>query len=234
MLGLVPGVTSQDRVAKILAKLQGTQVGPALLAASQSRSPKISARALDVLMLAGEDPAVRRFDEFLGDHGLTLGGPIGGGTESVVFEAIPRAGGDSQAVKVAVQEKMHSPRDAFSLPSVPGVLPYWARESMGPLAVGVQRRIPAIRGLAPYDAPIAETGVRRLENSLAARGWRWDDGHPANAGNMDGQWVVLDGQLTRLLPGERISSAAMDMQSSPEDAIRALRVLPEENHLFQK
>ena len=230
---MTPGVSSPERVSKILERLAGTQVGPAMLRAAQARNGKMHVKALDILLSRGGEKALRQVDDFLGDNQLALGRPLGAGMESVVFDARPRVGPDRQVVKIAVRNEMHRPQDAFQLPDIPGVNPYWAHERLGPLAVGVQPRVAVLRDIVPEEADVALDGMARLEDSLHARGYHWDDSMFGNAGLLDDNWVVIDGAVTPFLPGTRMTtSGAAQMRQNPEEAIRALRVRPEERPLF--
>lgn len=209
-------------------------MGPAMADAVQrATSGKMYTKARDVLLARGGEQALRQMDDFLGDHGLTIGKPIGAGMESVVFDARPRVGPDRQVVKIAIRKDMHRPNDAFQMPDIPGVNPYWAHEQMGPLAVGVQPRVAVLRDIAPEEADVALDGMARLEDSLHARGYHWDDSMFGNAGLLDNNWVVIDGSVRPFLPGTRMTtSGAAEMIRNPEEAIRALRVRPEERPLF--
>jgi hypothetical protein len=227
ILGLVPGVTPPDKLDKILRRLADTGIGPAMTAAAQSRNPKMSTKALDVLLARGGERALRQVDDFLGDHRLTLGRPIGGGMESVVFAARPRIGPDQHVVKIAVRDQMHVPRQAFDLPDIPGVAHYWAKDSMGPLSVAVQPRAQVMRDVPPELADQAIAAVDRLDDSLRSRGQFWDDSMFGNMGLLDDDLVVIDGTFKPMPDYQTPGTYA-----TPEEAIRALRVRPDERQLF--
>jgi hypothetical protein len=219
--GLTPGISSPQRVAAVLGKLQGTRLGPAMREAVNASDAKMHTKALDVLLTRVAGRNLKEMDEFLGDQGLTVEQPLGAGWESVVFGATPRSGPDRHVVKIAVRDEMHRPDHAFDLPDIPGVAAYWSRGNFGPLAVGVQRRAVPLNDPAISDY-YGQQMLSRLSDSLHSRGLVWGDALKQNAGILDGEAVVFDGAV---FPGRSIGAPKY---ATPEEAIRALRMTPSE------
>lgn len=163
-----------------------------------------------------------RVDQFIGDQGMRLGRHLGSGAESLVWEVKPRTGPNSHVLKVRAGDADVSD---FDLPeAVPGVAPYWAREQAGPnVAAAIQPKADVVfRPMAGWEKPFSQ-GAERLRESLLARGWHWADGHKWNVGVMpDGTWGAVDGFVDRAHP------AWTRPNISPEEAVRMLRLTPDE------
>ena len=173
-------------------------------------------------MLHRHPESLDRVDQFVGDHGLEIGKHLGAGAESLVFEALPRAGERSHVLKVRVGDAL--PTDFDFPPDVPGIAPYWAREQAGPnVAVALQPKADVVyRPVTGWEKPF-QNAAERLKQSLLARGWHWGDGHQWNLGVMpDETWGAIDGFIDRAHPSWTLPKIP------PEEAIRMLRVTPEE------
>lgn len=216
--------------AELLTRLGGTQVGRAMAAATQRARTR--QKALEMLAAQGDPGAMRQVDQFLGDHKLAIGRPLGAGDESVVFEATrPGHGQHRQVVKIALRDQMQSPGGGFNLPNIPGVNPYWAAENIGPISVGAQRRALVVGSdPATSEWTLANEGMHRLDDSLRSRGWLWDDLAFQNLGSVDDHWVVIDGNVNRMKPSD--PDGWKGNYDTAENAIRALRVRPYESHVF--
>ena len=213
-------MANPSSVDAVLRRLSGlTQPRPMAEAARD-----VAARGADgwrrAEALAQRPEDLARVDEFLGDHGMVLGDHLGAGVEAVVWEALPRAGGNAQVLKVRAED----PAAFFDLPeNVAGVSPYWAKADIAPnLAVALQERADAVyRPGRSLEAPFKEA-AERVNQSLLARGWQWDDRHRGNLGVMpNGSWGVFDGYVKPLSQGNRPAMPA-------EEAIRMLRLTPAE------
>lgn len=172
--------------------------------------------------LLRQPKAMARVDEFLGDNGLLLGGHIGAGAESLVFDAIPRSGDEIHVLKVRPDS---DGVDVFDHPAdVPGVAPYWAVAQASPnIAAGLQQKaVASFRPKQGLELPFSH-GASRLGQSLLARGWHWGDGHKWNVGVMpDRTWGAIDGFIDRAHPSWTLP------KYSHEEAIRMLRLTPDE------
>lgn len=189
--------------------------------------------------------AIAGAEEFLGDQGLGLGGYLGAGAESLVFEAIPRSGPDQHVLKIRPGVVTD-----FELPDgVDGIAPYWSKAQVDPMvAAALQPRADAVFGPGMGLAERAFiSGANRLKRSLAARGFDWMDGHTRNLGVMPGgTWSVIDGFIDEIPERHKYPSMsepprleafnalrnygdprATSLPSS-EEAIRMLRLTPAE------
>lgn len=205
--------------------------------------PRVGRLANEVLQYPA---AISRAEQMLGDHGMDLGGYLGAGAESIVFEAMPRSGQAQQVLKLRP-----GPVEDFDFPEgVPGIAPYWSKEQVSPMvAAALQPRGDVVWGPGLGLAGDAfDAGRRRLRQSLAARGWDWGDSHERNIAVMpDGTWAAIDGFLDEIPPAdpfvdlpngppelelfnhwrERGTPRATKLPSS-DDAIRMLRLTPQE------
>lgn len=202
----------------ILGRLRGQKALDAMQAVS-GNDTRASQIADDLLR---QPEALRRVDEFLGDHGMELGRHVGAGAESIVLEAIPRAGDHPHVLKIRPEADSAA---AFDHPhNVPGVVPYWASAEVGPsIAAALQQQADvAFRPKRGLELPFSQA-AERVGQSLLARGWHWGDGHKWNIGVMpDRTWGVIDGFIDRAHPSWTLP------KYSDEEAIRMLRLTPEE------
>jgi hypothetical protein len=166
--------------------------------------------------------SLSQIDEFMGDNKMTLGRPLGAGSESLVFAANPAFDEAPQVLKVRVGDALQSD---FDFPkNVPGIAPYWASTQAGPnVAAALQPRADMVyKPVQGWEKPF-KLASERLKQSLLARGWHWMDGHLLNAGLMpDGNWNAVDGFVDIAHP------SLSRPNISPEEAIRMLRSTPEE------
>lgn len=215
------------RTDYVLSKLRGTRMLDAMReVAATSRGSKLLAEQ----SLRYPD-AVARADEFLGDHGMTLGRHLGSGIESLVWEVTPRNSTDRHVLKVRPQGRTED----FLLPEgIDGVSPYWAMSQAGPeIAMALQPRAAAVFRPAPGLEKAFTEGAGRLRDSLWSRGWHWQDGHLENVGvTPEGFWTAIDGEVRPAgshspskLPAW-MNGASRDAPT--EEAIRMLRLTPEE------
>lgn len=234
----VLGKLKQVRMLDAMRELAARDRGPARLANEVLQYPK---------SLTGAE-------EFLGDQGMGLGRYLGAGAESLVFEAIPRTGPDQHVLKIRPGMV-----DDFELPEgIDGIAPYWSKAQVSPMvAAALQPRADAVMGpgLGLTEAEF-DAGRRRLRQSLAARGWDWTDSHVRNVGLMPGgKWAVIDGFIDQIHepdpfgnyghgyehPRLEAFNAAREYGSprasslpSTEEAIRMLRMTPEEERAIYK
>ena len=211
-------------------------------------------RALEALSSADAPQSLAMVEDMLATHGLSLGEPLGAGMESLVFAARPRTGTEQHVLKVSVDLPRFHGAPFQSLDSVPGIAPYWAKDRFGPLHAALQPRARAVlpRQL-PAEAIERGDGRRwraiagRLSKSLGDRGYGWTDDIPQNMGLMDdGNWAVIDGTV---MPGQPSvpevlipTSGGLEWRPLPtrrprrsaEDAIRALRLTPDDEQLLRR
>lgn len=211
----VLGKLRQARMLDAMKEVAATSRGSRMLAEQSLRYPDAIAKA----------------DEFLGDHGMTLGRHLGSGVESLVWEVTPRSSPDRHVLKIRPQGRAED----FLLPEgIDGVSPYWAVSQAGPeIAVALQPRAEAVFRPAPGLERVFTEGARKLRDSLWSRGWHWQDGHLENAGvTPEGTWTAIDGNVRPI--GSPAPSRLPAWMSSPsreastEEAIRMLRLSPEE------
>lgn len=219
-MGRFDALAALDRADYVLGRLRGQKMSDAVQALSASDPGRGTIDAIHAEKLLRQPDALRRVDEFVGDHGMDLGRHLGAGAESLVFEVVPRAGGDPHVLKV--RPDSISP-DEFAYPKdVPGIVPYWATASLGADAKAALQPKAAVvfsKG-AGLDIPFNHA-VGRVHESLLSRGWNWGDGHRWNIGLMpDGQWGAIDGFIHKAHPSWSLP------QRSPEEAIRMLRMTP--------
>jgi hypothetical protein len=209
------------RAEYILGRLRDQRMLDAVRQVS-SGSGYASRMAGDLLRHPDE---LKRIDEFVGDHGLQIGRPIGSGVESVVWEALPKSDGGAHVLKV----RHGGLTDDFELPpDVPGIVPYWAKEQAGPnIAAALQQKADAVfRPKAGFDGAF-KSGAERLSESLLSRGWHWADRHQGNLGVMpDGTWGAIDGFIDRAHPSWTLP------KYTNEEAIRMLRMAPREREII--
>lgn len=177
--------------------------------------------AEDLLHLYPE--SLGRADQVIGDNKMSLGRYLGSGAESLVWEALPRSGEAAQVVKVRVGDAAPTDFSAGHPADVAGVVPYWGESQVGPgVAVAFQPMAKAVYSRGMYAAPFS-SGAERVRQSLLARGIDWSDAHKSNVGAMpDGTWGVIDGWVFPAHP----SWGRPDI--SPEDAVRMLKITPDE------
>ena len=163
-----------------------------------------------------------KIDQFVGDHGMQLGRPVGAGAESLVWELQPALDAPPQVLKVRTGD---AEIGDFNFPdNVPGIAPYWARSQAGPnVAVALQPRADVVYRPVQGWEKTFQNAAERVKESLLARGVYWADGHQYNLGVMpDGQWSAIDGFMYDAHP------AWTKPNISPEEAIRMLRLTADE------
>lgn len=235
-----PGTRTIGAIDSLLSRIARSKTEQALLDAYRinSGSPG-SYRAMRPLeLLTNSAPSdIARIDQFANDYGLDIGSQLGAGFESSVLGTSGQFRGDptrDRVLKIALRDRMLGGADkGFDLPrDVPGVAAYDAVEDFGPIRAALQTRARTIDNDSRFMMPVRTTNaIRRLKDSLFSRGWGWDDAHYGNIGELDGEWVVIDGQLLRrsLLPGFQTYGGPYP---TAEEAIRALRLLPGEEELL--
>ena len=210
------------RAEYILGRLRGQKTLDAVRSVS-GNDTRASQIADDLLR---HPDALKRVDEFLGDHGMELGKHVGAGAESIVWEALPRTGEPPQVLKIRPEAESVG---AFDHPhNVPGVVPYWASAQVGPnIAAALQQQADvAFRPKRGLELPFSQAATR-VGESLLARGWHWGDGHKWNIGVMpDRTWGIIDGFIDRAHPSWTLP------KYSDEEAIRMLRLTPRESEMI--
>lgn len=196
---------------------------PTMLDATKSFSSETASEHAQWMAgkLLQQPGALGKIDQLLGDHALEISRPLGSGAESLVFEVRPRSGDDAHVLKV----RWEGTADGFDAPEgVPGIASYWAKEQAGPdVAAALQAKARAILNRGSGDKAVFRGAADRLSQSLLARGWHWGDGHEYNLGAMpDGTWSAIDGFIDKAHPSWTLP------QIAPEEAIRMLRMTPEE------
>lgn len=225
------GAISAD---ELIGRLAGSRMEEALQeVVRRARDPGLLApsRALEALAAQDSSGSLRLVEDMLDTHGMSLGEPLGAGMESLVFAADPRRGGDRHVLKVAVDLPRPHGEPFQSIDGVPGVAPYVARERFGNVLAALQ---PRARAVMPRELTGDMASVRRerwkeiagrVAHSLDQRGYFWTDRIPQNMGLMDdGNWSVIDGTV---LPGQA-------QATSVEDAIRMLRMTPQDDSLLRR
>lgn len=197
-----------------------------MLAAANQRpafGPAMMARS--VLMAPGSQDALGKVDDILARHQIQLGDVIGRGGESIVLAAQSPDG--RQVVKLSPSVRTSIAKSPLPT-GVPGVAGYSVAERVGPMSVAVQRRADHVM---PLDAEgevrnAWRAAAHRVMESLSARRHGWIDMSPVNVGVFGDELQAIDGYLSPLpAPYGRIP---------PEEAIRSLRVRPDELRLFQR
>lgn len=249
---MIARVSQSEVEGKMLGLLRSTPPG------DRTRYLK-PVRALEALLLPDSQNSLAAVGDSLAAEGLKLGDIIGAGQESLVFGVTPRTGPDRHVLKVSVDTGRHHHGEPMrALDGVEGVTPYWIKKNFGPLWMGVQERADAV--LPTHDKPREimqgwEKMADRLNASLDSRGYFWSDNIPHNMGIMPGgKLSVIDGNVRELLPAEVDGFLAADVPSagpvmvrgadgllyprppkmSPEEAIRALLLTPEDRDLIRR
>lgn len=210
-----------ERAEYILGRLRDQGMLDAVRQVSSGRG--YASRMADDLLRYPEE--LKRIDQFVGDHGLQIGRPIGSGVESVVWEAVPKSSAGTHVLKV----RPGGLATDFDLPAdAAGIVPYWAKEQAGPnVAVALQQKADAVfRPRAGFEGAF-KSGAERLSESLLSRGWHWADRHQGNLGVMpDGTWGAIDGFIDRAHPSWTLPNY------TNEEAIRMLRLTPRESEII--
>lgn len=225
-----PGTRTIGTIDSLLSRIARSKTEQALLDAYQknSGSPGSYRARRPLELLTASDPSdIARIDQFANDYGLDIGSQLGAGFESSVLGTSGQFRGDptrDRVLKIALRDRMLGGSDkGFDLPrGVPGVAAYDATEDFGPIRAAIQPRARTLDLSAGWPSSIS-----RLTDSLLSRGWEWEDGHNGNIGVLDGEWVVIDGQV---LP--RPPLPGFQRYPTAEEAIRALRLLPGEEGLL--
>lgn len=231
-----PGVKTVGAIDALLARIARSRTEKALLDAyrQNSGSPGTYRAARPLELLTMSDPGdIARIDQFAGDYGLDIGRQLGAGYESAVLGTSGQFRGDptrDRVLKIALRDRMLARDAGFYLPKdVSGVAAYDAVEDFGPLRAALQTRARTLDNDALFSSPIKTSSVvSRLEDSLRSRGWHWEDAHRGNVGELDGEWVVIDGEV---FP-RSATGGAPSRYPTTEEAIRALRLLPGEEGLL--
>lgn len=226
-LGRAFGQTARSgrNVDDVLRRVAQSRAEAAMLAAAQRPGSGSGLMAMDILSAPGSQDALGRVDDLLARHQIQLGDVIGQGGESLVLAAQSPDG--RQVVKLS--PSMRTSIAKAPLPTgIPGVAGYSVSERVGPMSVAVQRRADHVM------PPDADGDVRqawreaswRVMESLADRRHGWIDMSPGNVGLFGDELRAIDGYLSPL--------PSRQGGRSVEEAIRALRVSPEELRLFQR
>lgn len=189
---------------------------------ARSKGP-MAGYSREIISLPRAEGTMKDVDDFLRQHGGTIGNPIGRGRESLVFAV---RGGEGTPERVV---KFQSPGAGrgFTLPTgLDGVAGYSATNRFpSGLRVAIQDRASRVldHNARARFGGIAEEAkwmgmADRVQRSLAARGLEWTDPHAANVGIMpSGRLAAIDGAVIKMDAGEPLR-----VQMSEEDAIRLL------------
>jgi hypothetical protein len=217
--------SSAKRTDDILRRVAQSRSEAAMLAAARQPNSSGAWMARDILSVPGSQEALGGIDDILARHQIRLGDVIGRGGESIVLAAQSPDG--RQVVKLSPSLRTSMSKSPLP-PGVPGVAGYSVSERVGPMTVAVQRRADHVMPM-DADGDVREawrSAAHRVMESLSARRHGWIDMSPGNVGVFGDELQAIDGYLTPL-PAPYGGVAA-------EDAIRALRVRPDELRLFQR
>lgn len=250
-LSAAQSLSRADRILSRLAALRGAKEGVAAsVRQAVGHGIERNSLALDLLSEPERIAGLSRMDQVLGDNGLELApGVLGSGANSLVLPVRNARDGTGHVLKVStfsnpLPQWMRSetiPRgwqgvsgaaDAFDLPDIPGVAPYWLKGSESGVAYAVQPRAAVV--YRPGDRSLGQTAdwwdarAKELKDNLNARGWHWMDHHLGNIGLMpDRTWAAIDGYVRPYQLEGTPRADYIDRQNYPfnsvEDAIRALR-----------
>lgn len=259
----LPAHLPSSDIEKVLSRLAQSSAEDRLIRFVESVPPGDRTRylkprrALDALLAPDSPKFLAAAEDLARANGLSIGGIIGAGMESLVLDAVPKHGPDRHVLKIAVDAgkrglPMTAPED------VPGVVPYWAKRNVGPSWAGLQEKADVVYPGTdrPYDVARGwEKIADRLNESLMDRGYFWSDNIPHNMGLMPGgRWSVIDGEVRRMLPAEEdglmgafVDSAAEGMfrnaegrvvprgtKMTEEQAIKVLQATPEDLDLIRR
>ena len=210
------------RISRTLGRPPASQAEAALREAfvAEPKSPKGSL-ALGILLAPRSQHYLERASDLVERRGLTLGGLIGSGVESAVFEVGPSGGPADRVLKLSTDPFAMGP---YTFPDVVGVFPYEVSEKVGPYRLGVQQRVtPGPSDYLNHLGTPWEDRVNTLWDVLDSQGYTWGDHGMRNMGiSPEGQMGVIDGWLTPTTPRPR----ALSLYPNTEERIRALRVSP--------
>lgn len=242
------------RADRILARLAASRRSGEGVASSVRQAVgdvnRRNALAISLLSEPERIAGLSRMDQVLGDNGLELTpGVLGSGANSLVLPVRSARDGADHVLKVSAfsnplpqwmrnetlpkgWDGVSGAADAFDLPDIPGVAPYWLKGSESGVAYAVQPRAAVV--YRPGDPSLGQKAVwwddraRHLKDSLAARGWHWMDHHIGNIGLMpDRTWAAIDGHVRPYALDGTPQADYIDRKNYPfksvEDAIRALR-----------
>ena len=208
------------RTDYVLGKLRQARMLDAVRAVAATKDGTYGGKLAREVLLA--PTPFDKVDQLLGDNGLTLGKYLGSGVESLVWEANPQTGVEPHVIKV----RRGGSEEDFEFPEgVEGLAPYWATTSDKDVYAALQPRAAAVFRPAPGMEKVFRDATGRVYASLQARGWNWTDRNLGNIGVMpDGRWAAIDGFLDKTDLPARVEGVGL----TPEEAIRMLRLTPEE------
>ncbi len=223
-----PVLTRAARIDAILGRLSGSSVESALkqyLAAMKTGGPGELEPVEAIFKTQRTADTLPAVSEWAAQEGVKQLKPLGGGWESIVFDA-----GDGRVLKVGANSAAHAgasnlPPQGYAMPDIPGVAPYTAARIFNDrVRAGLQPKA-SIVGLTDGESGVGRwmRMVNDLQDSLNRRGYSWNDGMPQNMGVMaSGDMAVIDGTVRPMV--SPVPLRLLEIYPTAEDAIRALRV----------